>query len=50
MIRKVLYMAAVASVTVNKPLQLFYRKLIASHKAPKIAFVAIVRNEMMNTS
>ena len=43
MIRKVLYMAAVASLRVNKPLQLFYTRLIAHHKPPKVALVAIMR-------
>ena len=43
MIRKILYMTAVASLRVNKPLQLFYRRLIANHKPPKVALVAIMR-------
>lgn len=43
MIRKVLYMAAVASLRVNKPLQLFYKRLIANHKPSKVALVAVMR-------
>ena len=47
MIRKILYMAAVASLRVNQPLQMFYRKLIANHKPPKVALVAVMRKLLL---
>jgi len=42
-IRKVLYMAAVASLRCNDKLKKFYDKLINNHKPPKVALVAVMR-------
>jgi transposase len=42
-LRKVLYMAAVASLRCNKRLKDFYQRLIANHKPPKVALVAVMR-------
>ena len=42
-LRKVLYMAAVASLRSNKKLKNFYDRLIANHNPPKVALVAIMR-------
>ncbi|CAF0761381.1 unnamed protein product [Didymodactylos carnosus] len=41
--RRVLYMAAVASLRCNKRLRNFYDRLIANHKPPKVALVAVMR-------
>lgn len=41
--RKVLYMAAVASLRCNKRLKNFFDRLIANHKPPKVALVAVMR-------
>ena len=42
-LRRVLYMAAVASLRCNKKLQAFYEGLIGNHKPPKVALVAVMR-------
>lgn len=42
-LRKVLYMAAVASLRSNIKLKSFYDRLIANHKPPKVALVAVMR-------
>ena len=42
-LREVLYMASVASIRCNKRLKAFYDSLIANHKAPKVALVAVMR-------
>ena len=42
-LRKVLYMAAVASLRCNKRLKAFYDRLIANHKPSKVALVAVMR-------
>jgi len=42
-LRKVLYMAAVASLRCNKKLKDFYDRLIDNHKPPKVALVAVMR-------
>ncbi len=42
-LRKVLYMAAVASLRCNKKLKAFYERLISNHKPPKVALVAVMR-------
>jgi transposase len=42
-LRKVLYMAAVASLRCNQKLKSFYDRLIANHKPPKVALVAVMR-------
>lgn len=42
-IRRVLYMAAVASLRANSRLKAFYERLIANHKPPKVALVAVMR-------
>ena len=42
-LRKVLYMAAVASLRCNHKLKAFYDKLIDNHKPPKVALVAVMR-------
>ena len=42
-LRKVLYMAAVASLRCNIKLKSFYDRLIANHKPPKVALVAVMR-------
>ena len=42
-LRKVLYMAAVASLRHNPKLKSFYDHLIVNHKPPKVAFVAVMR-------
>lgn len=39
---KVLYMAAVASLRCNLQLKGFYNHLIANHKPPKVALVAVM--------
>jgi len=36
-------MAAVASLRCNKKLKAFYDRLIANHKSPKVALVAVMR-------
>lgn len=41
--RKVLYMAAVASLRCNPKLKAFYDRLIQNHKPPKVALVALMR-------
>jgi transposase len=42
-LRKVLYMAAVASLRCNHKLKAFYDRLINNHKPPKVALVAVMR-------
>lgn len=42
-LRKVLYMASVASLRCNAKLKNFYDRLIANHKPPKVALVAVMR-------
>ncbi len=42
-IRKVLYMATVASLRVNPKIKRFYDTLIQNHKKPKVALVACMR-------
>ena len=42
-LRKVLYMGAVASLRCNQKLKNFYDHLIANHKPPKVALVAVMR-------
>ena len=42
-LREVLYMASVASIRCNKRLKACYDSLIANHKAPKVALVAVMR-------
>lgn len=42
-LRKVLYMAAVASLRFNLRLKGFYDRLIPNHKPPKVALVAVMR-------
>lgn len=42
-LRKVLYMAAVASLRCNPKLKAFYDRLIANHKPVKVAIVAVMR-------
>jgi len=42
-LRKILYMASVASLRANKKLKLFYDRLIAKHKPAKVALVAVMR-------
>ncbi len=42
-LRKILYMAAVASLRANKRLKAFYDKLIANHKPPKVPLTAVMR-------
>lgn len=42
-LRKILYMAAVASLRCNNQLKAFYAKLIDNHKPPKVALVAVMR-------
>jgi transposase len=42
-LRKVLYMAAVASLRCNNKLKAFYDRLINNHKPPKVALVAVMR-------
>ena len=42
-LRKVLYMAAVASLRCNHKLKSYYDRLIANHKLPKVALVAVMR-------
>lgn len=42
-LRRVLYMAAVASLRCNKKLKTFYERLISNHKPPKVALVAVMR-------
>jgi len=42
-LRRVLYMAAVASLRCNKKLKAFYDRPIANHKPPKVALVAVMR-------
>ena len=42
-LRKILYMAAVASLRHNPKLKSFYNHLIANHKPPKVALVAVMR-------
>ena len=42
-LRKVLYMAAVASLRCNPKLKNFYDHLIANHNPPKVALVAVMR-------
>lgn len=42
-LRKVLYMAAVASLRCNAKLKAFYDRLIDNHKPPKVALVAVMR-------
>ena len=42
-LRKVLYMAAVASLRCNRKLKTFYNRLIDNHKPPKVALVAVMR-------
>lgn len=42
-LRKILYMASVASLRVNKTLKDFYDRLIANHKPAKLALVAVMR-------
>ncbi|AIL64523.1 Transposase IS116/IS110/IS902 family protein [Rickettsiales bacterium Ac37b] len=42
-LRKVLYMAAVASLRCNKTIKSFYDRLIVNHKPPKVALVAVMR-------
>lgn len=42
-LRRVLYMAAVASLRCNKKLKAFYYRLISNHKPPKVALVAVMR-------
>ena len=42
-LRKVLYMAAVASLRCNKKLKEFYDRLLANHKPAKVALVAVMR-------
>ena len=42
-LRKVLYMAAVASLRCNQKLKCFYDHLIANHKPSKVALVAVMR-------
>ncbi|BBB57409.1 transposase [Candidatus Megaera polyxenophila] len=41
-LRKVLYMAAVASLRCKPQLKGFYDRLIANHKPPKVALVAVM--------
>ena len=41
-LRKVLYMAAVASLRCNKKLKEFYDRLLANHKPAKVALVAVM--------
>jgi hypothetical protein len=38
-----LYMAAVASLSCNKKLKVFYNRLIDNHKPAKVALVAVMR-------
>lgn len=42
-LRKVLYMASVASLRCNKRIKAFYDRLISNHKPPKVALVAVMR-------
>lgn len=42
-LRKILYMAAISSLRCNKKLKSFYDRLIANHKPPKVALVAVMR-------
>ena len=42
-LHKVLYMGAVASLRCNQKLKNFYDYLIANHKPPKVALVAVMR-------
>ncbi len=42
-LRKVLYMAAVASLRCNRKLKTFYNRLVSNHKPPKVALVAVMR-------
>lgn len=42
-IRKIFYMAAVASLRCNKKLKTYYDRLIINHKLPKVALVAVMR-------
>lgn len=42
-LRKVLYMAAVASLRCNHKLKAFYDRLIHNHNPPKVALVAVMR-------
>ena len=41
-LRKVLYMAAVASLRCNKKLKEFYDKLLTNHKPARVALVAVM--------
>lgn len=43
LIRKILYMATVASLRVNRKIKTFYQHLLAKHKMPKVALVACMR-------
>jgi transposase len=42
-LRRVLYMAVVASLRCNKKLKVFYNRLIDNHKPAKVALVAVMR-------
>ncbi len=42
-LRRVLYMASVASLRCNKKLKTFYDRLISNHKPAKVALVAVMR-------
>lgn len=42
-IRNVIYMAAVSAKKFNDPMKIFYERLIAAGKKPKVALVAIMR-------
>ena len=42
-LRKILYMATVASLRHNPKLKSFYNHLIANHKPPKAALVPVIR-------
>ena len=42
-IRKILFMAAVASLRANKKLKAFFDRLIANHKPKKVALVAVMK-------
>jgi transposase len=42
-VRKALYMAAVSAARFNPALKLFYSRLIAAGKKPKVALTAVMR-------
>lgn len=46
-LRQALYMAALAAVRSNPPLQAFYRRLLARGKLKKVALVAVARKLLM---